>query len=82
MNNKSNLAKQSEIKQLNRRDKYLNSLFQDNVGMKTGVLISKGLRDETGLKPGASIGENPVLAHLPMIQSEKADADYQLLSVI
>lgn len=78
MNNRNNLAKQSEMKQLTRREKYLQSLFQDNVGMKTGVLISKGLRDETGLKPGASIGE---ATHLPSIQNEK-DIDYQLLSVI
>ena len=80
--NKSNLAKRSEMKQLTRRDKYLNSLFQDNVGLKTGVLISKGLRDEAGLKPGAVLGENPVLAHLPSISNEKSDIDYQLLSVV
>ena len=73
---KNNLAKQSEIKQLNRRDKYLQSLFQDNVGMKTGVLISKGLRDEAGLKPGTTMSDNPVLAHLPMIQNDKSEVDY------
>jgi len=78
MKPESNPAKRTDRKHLDRREKYLESLFQDNVGLRTGVLISKGLRDESGLKPGVSIGENPVTAHLPSIQNEKTDNDHHL----